>query len=318
MPVRHRMRTISYRRAEWFRRHQIDGRDLLLADVLRFIHRRLRNVEERRVGGANGWLEGRNFSDGGADGVYVHIASYTPGDQMSVVPMVQGVPNAGLGVVGAPEGSEFMDGDLMVKVIGDDVFLCRSGLHENSFYNYVAQVAQRAGLPPASHSFHLMKRADVSKLRLIADEGVKSVRLNASAYAATIEREHRTAAQTVLDTVSEAFMSIAGREPSLMEVSEDEHLSVEVGFKFDRRKSRAYDQRRIVSLAQAVVRETGDDDDEGFEIETLRGKRFRQSQILLAKKVSIEAFGKTVLHTAAWRALDDFCEELERRGALVE
>jgi hypothetical protein len=86
-------------------------------------------------------------------------------------------------------------------------------------------------------------------------------------------------------------------------------LKVEVLFTFDKRRGTELDQRQLASLAEAVLA----DDEDGFAIETLSGRKVRADEIVLSKVVRLPAFGKSVRHRDAWGALREFYGELNRQ-----
>lgn len=94
---------------------------------------------------------------------------------------------------------------------------------------------------------------------------------------------------------------------------EAENLKVEVSLSFDKRHGTQVDKDSLQALAETVLAE----DDEGFQIETMTGRKVRAADILLSKSVEMQDFGKSVHHQEAWRHLLEFDAELRAPGDAV-
>jgi hypothetical protein len=195
----------------------------------------------------------------------------------------------------------------MLLVNHNDVVVCRSGLGENAFGSYVLGLAERHGFDTATVAFRLMRRADVDKLRMIRNDGVKRVSMNAVAHQASIEHVERTSVrQRILGEVWDEIRAVLGLDGRVPE--DAENLKVEVLFSFDKRRGTELDQRQIEFLAEQMLA----DEDEGFMIETLSGRKTKAQDIVLSKPVRIPSFGKSVQYNKAWGALRAFYTELNR------
>ena len=282
-----------------------DGGPGSLAEVLRALHERFATVPERRAMYEGQVIEGRHIHRGLNGVTLLHLVAYTPDDQISVVPRAGDVPAADLLLLDPPPNTEFLDGELMLLVNDNDVAVCRSGLGENAFGSYVIGLAERHGLDTAMVAFRLMKRADIDKLRMIRNDGVKRVSMNAIAHQASVEHVERTSVrQRILGEVWDEIKAVLGVEGRVPE--DAENLKVEVLFSFDKRRGTELDQRQIEFLAEQMLA----DKDEGFMIETLSGRKVRSQDIVLSKPILIPSFGKSVHYNEAWEALQAFYAEL--------
>jgi len=238
----------------------------------------------------------------------IHLVAYTPDDQISVVPRAGDEDAADLALIDPPEGAEFLDGELMLLVRDNDVAICRSGLGERGFLAYVFHLAERSGIPRGDALFQLMKRADINKLEMIQREGIKRLSMNSLAHSASVERARReTVKEKILGNLLDEVKAIIGVDEMIPQ--DAENLKVEVLLSFDKRRGTDIDQRQIAHLAERVLAE---DEDEGFMIETLSGRKIRAEDIVLSKSVQIVAFGKSIHHDDAWGELRQFYGELRQ------
>jgi len=281
-----------------------------LGSLLDQLHARFKNIPDRRILSEGRVIEGRHIqADRRNRMTLLHLVAYTPDDQISVVPDAGRVRAADLALVDPPEGTEFLDGELMLLIKDNDVVICRSGLGESALVAYVTELAARHGFDSAAMAFQLMKRADIDKLAMIRRDGIKKVSMNTIAHAAAVDVVGReTVRRKLLGDVLEELKAVLGMEDEVPD--EPENLKVEVLFSFDKRNGTELDQRQLALLAERVLAE---DEDEGFMIETLSGRKLRAQDIVLSKPVRIRAYGKSIHHHDAWGELREFYEELRRR-----
>lgn len=284
----------------------INGGPGSLSELTSMLHTQFATIGTRRTMFDGQIVEGRNLQVE-PDGLsLLHLVAYTPDDQISVVPTTGNVPAADLELLAAPQGTEFLDGELMLLVANNDVAICRSGLSERAFNSYIQQLAQRAGIPNGVSSFELLKRADIDKLEMVRREGIKKVSMNSVVSAMSANHlERQSIRKTVLNDLWEDMKAILNID---RDIDEDaENLKVEVLFTFDKRNGTVLDQRQIATLAQRML---ADDEDEGFVIETLSGKKLRANDVVLSKPARLRAYGKSVSHRDAWASLREFWEEI--------
>lgn len=282
-----------------------------LERLMRAFHTQFNTVPQRRMEINGQILEARNVNDADSSRpMLLHLVAYTPDDQVPVVPRVRDVRGAELELVDAPENTEFLDGQLMALVSRNDVLICRDGLGDSSLMSYVAMLVNRAGFNGPAMAFQLMKRPDIDKVEMIRREGIKSISMNTIANKASADHiERRHVRERLAGGLLDELKAILGLDD---EVPEDaENLKVEIMFSFDKRDGTVLDQRQLAQLAERVLEE----EDEGFSIETLHGRKVRAKDIVLSKPVKLPTFGKSVHHADAWEALGEFYEEISAVGS---
>jgi hypothetical protein len=219
------------------------------------------------------------------------------------------VSHADLTLVEAPENTEFLDGQFMALVNGDDVVVCRDGLGESNFISYVLGLAEAANMDSAKLSFSLMKRADIDKMELIRREGIQSIAMNTIAHQASVSNvERRIDRRNLRERIAGGALS---ELKAILGIGEDvppdaENLKVEVLFSFDKRGGTELDQRQLSELAEKMI----DEEQDGFAIKTLQGRTVRADDIVISKPVRVPAFGKSVHHSHVWDELKAFYSEI--------
>jgi len=284
----------------------MDGHNRNLQYVLDNLHQRYTTVGERQVEIGGQVLQVRNLEtrDGSS---LIHLVAYTPDDEIAVVPDADDVETADLILAEAPDETEFLDGEIMFLINGNDVGICRCGIGEGKLYLYVEELARRAGYDTANLAFRLYPRADVDKMAQVMREGVHRLSMNAIANEISIN-EADTAVESLLSSTLRELGALIGFEPQ--EAQDIENLKVGVSFDFNKINGTAIDQQSLTSLAQRIL----DEDEHGFVIETLEGNRFKADDVLLTRRVNFEPFGKSIYFRRAWEQLVIFYGTLTRRA----
>lgn len=317
MMVKDRQKTLRYRRAVFLQ--PANGSAVAaetLESYLRRAHRECSTVARRRAQFDGGYiLEVRYARRRHNIGTFIHLAAYTEEEPASVVPRATGTEDeAPVSTTPPPRGADFMDGDLLLVVAGNEVLLCGTSLHESRFEHYCASIFNAIDLPPAASMFKLSPVADVDMVVVVENEGVKSISLDATAFSASIERAGRQSIRrNVSDGVQEIVRALFGSDDQLQDVYQRENVSAEIVFKFDKRKKGGeVGQERMAALATQLLDEPTD----GFTIKTFGNTTLRHGDITLQKVVKIPANGKTVDRELAFHELAAYYNELKAAGQL--
>lgn len=302
-------RTLSFRTAVSLNDFtSIDGNVRNLQYILDDLHQRFTTVGERQVDIGGQILQVRNLEANNGSSM-IHLVAYTPDDEIAVVPDADDVPVADLILTESPKETEFLDGEIMFLVNGNEVGICRCGIGESKLYLYVEELARKASYDTASLAFKLYPRADVDKMAQVMREGVHRLSMNAIANEISIN-EADTAVESLLSASLRELRALIGLEPR--GAQDIENLKVGVSFDFHKMKGTAIDQQSLTNLAQRIL----DEDEHGFVIKTLLGNRFKADDVLLTRRVNFEPFGKSIYFRSAWEQLVIFYTTLTQRAGV--
>jgi hypothetical protein len=311
-----RSKTISYLRAS-FIADKNGKAPYHLAHYLANAHSKTPNIEDRTFIVGEQEIACCQFQDRQANGQLLHIAVSTPGEKMSVVPKPKKVPKVELETRAPEEGEDFMDGDIMLLVKENHVLFCSTGAHRKKASEYLHEIFSATKQPEQAQAFVIGKVADVNKVNMIREKGVKEVRMKAGLFTATVAHDDRvkpTTQRKLFRKISDELKGLFAKDKELKEYAEVENLTAELILRFDKRyKGGEIGQRRIESLAKMVV---ADKDDEGFTIVTSDGETLSADEVSLRKTIKVPKDGKTVDHKAVWRAMVAYLTELEQAGLL--
>jgi hypothetical protein len=297
-----KVRPLSYRRAVWFAASS-HGKDLqtLLKEALDAFP----NIEDTRIARGDQILEVRHkikeataFSSGSV--TLIHVAAYTPKDFASLVPMKLGPEDADLTAMPPPEGHEFLDGDVMALLSGNDVCICVSGATEGALYIYLIKLFEKLGFTTQDLRFEIQKVANRSALKELVSEGVREITFDFATYELSIESLMSKKGPSLMGSIGAFFGADSGVDDLLGREGVQGFLTL----KADGRVAHGAAQRALAGFASQVVDEEAD----GFVIETKTGDRITPSELSIRRYVPVEKDAKTIKHADAWSKLISFYE----------
>ncbi len=97
------------------------------------------NVEDTRIALGSGFAETRHRQRK-RELQYLHIASWTEREEASTVPHPPPSPSADLDTQPPGQNWDYLDGDGMVLIESDHVFVMSSGLHAKSIERYLLEL----------------------------------------------------------------------------------------------------------------------------------------------------------------------------------
>ncbi len=184
-------RTLYYRRVRWLS----NGGHELQAYTDR-AHRRLRTTAQRTFDYRDGQLQGIKYHhERGASASFLHITYYVPKQPTSLVPDPGAVQSADTVSRNPPPRHSYMEGDVFMLIKGNDVILCSSGAREGAAKRYLAAILDKCGV---DDPFDLDQVANLDKVAMLQQEGVKRIRLGSSVSKASCDYLERKTKKTEL------------------------------------------------------------------------------------------------------------------------
>jgi hypothetical protein len=296
-----RERTLSFRRVEWPVPSTASLCQLLAAALAS--REKPLDTQLSRPDGSNWQVRNRS---GDGDELLLHVVAYVPGEQASTVPLADDATD--LGRASPPEDQEFLEGDAMMLVRGDDVVLCVSAVQERSLTDYIRLLLSQSGFDAQSKQFSLSKHANRDVIGQLLKEGVRKVRLNVTAPEVSAILPFGGSWGRLAALTEKALDLVRGLVGSDRSDQELERLSGLRSYVEIRADNEHLDQG--AKIAENVL-----DNIEGdYEIVTMRGIRITPSEIALKEKVSFTADGKTVVYSEVWARMKEFYDRLKLAG----
>lgn len=307
-------KTLSYRRAVYF---GTEPGMKTLEQYLKIAHSKFKTIKQRTIK-LHGYpvIECRNYKSDDGVGIFMHLASYNPGEEASIVRRAENDSSSDVETILPPNDAEFMDGDMMVFVSKNNVILCATNVHEKTAERYMSKFVEKAEIDKVCSEFTLEKIGNINKLKIIEQHGVKSVSLNASIFDASLEyTKRKTVSSKINGSVMDELKALVLKDWGKDEVDRAENLNARIVLSYDTRKKKAaLGRETLESMATKIV----DENDDGFTIETRTGVKIRHDEIAVRKTVSLPRHGKSVWRDDAWKALKQYYNELKSSGTLEQ
>lgn len=248
-------------------------------------------------------------------GIFLHISAATPGEQASVISnrKLDEVETIDLGTIEAPDGNDFVDGDVFIFVRQNNVCVCSTGIHDGTIGYYFYRLFAKAQLNEKSGKFLLRNVADLEKIKFLHDHPIKSITLNAALFQASSTRaKDSQRARGVVSAVGKHVNAVFGKENDVT----NDSLMVELTIKTDGRirKHLGLGQKKLEQFAVDLVKNQEANDD--FVIITRDNQRITPNELRIQKLVEVPAKAKSVDRDEAWKVLIEFYNDLCDTGAV--
>ncbi len=328
-----KVKRLMYRRASWTNQEK-----RTLEDLLKKCHDTFKTTAQRTVAGPYGSeLQCAKYMIKKDIGLLFQIASYVPGQPTSAIEeSSQSTTVSGITEVPAPVGNNFLDGDVFVLINGNNVIVLQSGVRESAALNYFEKMLNKKGDTEAAISLEFHGIAKEDKVKMIKNQGVKSIELNASLYEASLMHLERKAGKKretrVLDlpgTVAETLKRVFAKDKSLKEITEKENVNIKLSISFDGKEAMrkenkkdaafgAVGKSRLEKASELIVKESIDGGCEGFTIVTGDNNRIRPEEIVVSDNYKVKTFGNSLDQDDAFEKLQDYFAQLQHRGTLMK
>ena len=309
-----KVRTVFYRRVAWIDEQANDS----LEEYLKRAHNSLQTTSDRTFPYSDGEIQGL-IVEPSKEGLFFHLALYTPHQPTSLVPFPSKAKSKEISPKSPPKKHNYMEGDIFFIISRNHIVLCPSGARESVAISYINYTLSKIGQEDLISQFSIEPVAKIDKVKLIQQEGVKKVALNASLYEATVEyAERKTTKMSILNGVAEEILALFGQDknPELRNINDMENLSVKLEISFDsRKKGGELGRKRLDKTANMLIY---DNEDQGFSIITGSGKRLTADEIRISDKVKLTPYGNSVFRVDVRRALSEYLADLKDSGMLEQ
>lgn len=316
-------RKLYYRRATWDKQGKTS-----LETLLKEAHETLTTTGHRTFQTSLGEIKGARVSNSDK-GLLLQIASYVPGEATSTIDKSKIAKNATVSAEPAPQGKDYLDGDIFVLVKENHVILCPSGARESVAINYFHHVLNKMGKQKVTATLELGKIAKTSKINMIHEEGVKAIILHSSLYEASLmEIDAKTPTVSGFKAlIAQQMERIFAKDPALKEISESENLNINLEIRFDGKevqkkhknpKFGEIGRQRLMKASERVLDEYQPNDEESFVIVTGANNQITADEVRVSDTVSIAALGKSLSHTDAWEKLSKYYDQLKASGVFSQ
>jgi hypothetical protein len=246
-------------------------------------------------------------------GSQVHIVAYTDKEPASIVPKAKAKQvDADLGEAKPPKNANYMDGEAFLLIRDSHILICAAGVgvSDKKISQFFEQLCIASGASSSTVSISVVRAADVNKLKLIAQRGVKALGLSASMDEAGLQHTMRTSVrETMIGSIVDDFKALVMKGNSDGDDAARAHLDAEVIITVDRFGRGEISQKKLNALAQLAI-----EVEEGVRIVLTDDTVITGAKIAAHKYFYIEHKFKAMFKADALDKLDTYHAELKADG----
>ncbi len=306
-----KVKIVSYRRAEWL----APDPNRTLEKFIRNACTKLSTVRDRWITLDDQTIRLAKMKNEPTGGLRLHITTETEGEAASFIPKPPPASTEfALGTQPPPANAEWLDGDAFLYVLDNHVCICTTSMSDSAVKVFLWEYFKKAKLPDDAAKFDLLKKADITKIKLLRTQGVKEVEIRASMFKATATYQARKShIMSSLGAVAKHVKAVLGKPHDV----NPDALQVILTLKTDEReKGLAIGEKEIENIAADIVRHAAADDN--YAIITKTGQKITPEELFVKTAVSIDRDGKTVNRDNAWEELVKFFDGLKNDGVLEQ
>lgn len=318
-----KLKSLYYRRAVWN-----NQKNKTLEDYMREAHESLSTVGERTFLYRSGIeIRGAKVEDKDGVGMLLQIATCSPGGETSTISTDSSAESCSVEAEKAPDGKDYMDGDIFVLVRKNHVVLCPSRTRESIATTYFHRMLDEMKETVISGTFELDKVTKVSRMELIKKEGVKEIILGSSLYEASILHADKKDKKVsgLKKMIATELESIFSTDPTLKTIQEKENLNIKLSIRFDGQEARSHSadakfglngKQRLAETSSKIINEYKNEELSGFTIVTGSGALITSDSIRVSEPYRVATLGNSLDRVDAWEKLEVYFKHLSATGIL--
>ncbi|RYZ86770.1 MAG: hypothetical protein EOP04_13180 [Proteobacteria bacterium] len=251
------------------------------------------------------------------EGRLYHFAMYSPGlKTATLTPKAASKKDEEVGAI-PPAGREFKSGECYLFVSGSNVLFCAHGLTPSRAGQYIFMLLKKNSYD--LDSFKLSPIANIDKLKLLSEQGVKSVRLNVSAYKLSLPKKKEGWLGQTFAPVGKELLALVSKDATRSEEKalEDLMVSIEIGLEGN---SRATDESKetVIDLASEIIENDDGYDLDSFVIMTRENTPITGGDVKLHTTVRPEKDGSSLNYVNIWDAMAVYYAQLKKQKLLEQ
>lgn len=326
-----KVKRLFYRRASW-----TNQRKETLENILKLSHEKYETTSGRTFKGPYGTeIQCARYIAKDKVGLFFQIVSYVPGQPTTAIEESSSKSTkSDVSEVVAPDGSNFLDGDVFLFVKGNHVILLQSGARETVALNYMTKMLEKNAYKYAAMSLEFQGIAKEDKVKMIKTQGVKSIELNASLYEASLmdlkkqeeKKERETKIFDLTGAIAETFKKVFAEDKTLSEINEQENVNIKLSISFDGKEAMKHrkdagfgrvGKSRLEKTSEMIVKEYLEEEVDGFTIITGDNNRITSEEIVVSDNYRVKTFGKSLDPADAFDKLEEYYLQLNHRRILT-
>lgn len=237
----------------------------------------------------------------------IQLTRYVPGERAPTIQPNLNLPEDREGVEQAPNGREFKDGDCYLLISRHHVLFCSHGIMLTKASHYFRLLFGACEFDDADANFEISAVANQDGLRLLREQGVRSVLLSTNAFDMSVPApQRRGVISRALGGISDQIEALVARDETIAEQRAREDMIVNLELKLDGNTKAANDAKELMKdVAEEVFDDAGGSVSK-FTIVTQSGEKITPDLIRLQKVYHMAISDRSLSFVEVAEAMTDY------------
>jgi hypothetical protein len=246
--------------------------------------------------------------------IFLHLVSYMPGAEGSVVPNVPNDADFGaLSTVPPPNNSNFLGSSLVAMLVGNHCLFCAEGSNISTLRLYFQNIFRRGGRPSRDEQFDFVPVPDREVLQALQAQDVMTIGLDVTLD--EYDTNHQIIESdtfSIKQNIIAIFRDFFERDENIRQIRSMDlsNVNAKVSLSIDGRHRGGVSQLEFDEDARTIM----NDLEPGFYIKTRNGTRITHNSMKISRIVEIAVQNETIDHASAWLRMEEFHAELIAQG----
>lgn len=289
-----------------------EGRKVNLQALLLEAKRKKRSIGSTEITfGAGDIIRIQRQSSRPGTGHAIQLSRYTPGERAPTLKPSQDIE----GTQKAPSGFEFKDGDCFLLMKAHNVLFLGLGITHQRANAYLLSLFKECGFDAKKRLFTLKPATNIDKIKMLQQDGVRSIELSTNAFALSIPKDKRKGwFSKGLGKLSDELKPLIAMDESISEQKAREDLLVDLELRLDGNTRASTDAHQLLEdIAEDLIDEPSVQVS-NFQIVTQKGGRIGAESVRMQMPCKLTIVNKSASPSEAWEAMDYYLEELESKN----
>ena len=229
--------------------------------------------------------------------LFFQFSKYTPGENATAIKTAnkKKTEDTKLKEAAPPQDFDFSEGDIIVGIEDNNIFVCANNLFPNCIDNFFCNIITQYHSLGDQLSFNIMKPSRGDKIKIIQEHGIKSIILNNLMSS----QENLLPSKNIFRRIYNLAFK---KDPNLQNFSINSncYMKLEIG------SIKGKKNEELIKEAIILIEESQKGYGDAFVIITGNGQKITQKEINYTQEHNLPIYGNSVQFEAAIAKLKDF------------
>uniref|UniRef100_A0A2A4YUN8 Uncharacterized protein n=1 Tax=OCS116 cluster bacterium TaxID=2030921 RepID=A0A2A4YUN8_9PROT len=234
----------------------------------------------------------------------LHLSVVTPDDGMTTKKKLVNEGEDSFSTISAPEGSDFLEGELFVRIHKDKVFILHSNCGKNVLKDFIIKLSAKLKIKSSEVEFFMMSIANKETLKQIASEGVQWIQVKGHT---TSDDKGNYWENKTSNSLLSYFTTRRDKDKKKREFFGGQRLQIKI--MLDKRGDINLQTEELKHFSENMANEENTD----YKIKTLKGNFISPNQITYQKVFRFDFLTKKMNANDVWESISNYYIEIKNK-----